>query len=99
MTLRRTVLMLAITTTSMFVVAAAAIIVPAATAFSQISELLRLPNFPLDLTTLPIIIYRPSIGADIMLPTPSSDTTIIIIGSGPIPATDVFLKLGDIRGE
>jgi hypothetical protein len=98
MTLRRTVLMLAITTTSMFVVVAAAITVPAATAFGQISELLRLPNFPLDLTTLPIIIYKPTIGADIMLPTPPSDTTIII-GSGSVPATDVFLKLGDLIGE
>jgi hypothetical protein len=56
-------------------------------------------HFVLDLTTLPIIVYKPDEDNDTLIKFGDEIRGRIIIGPGPIPATDVFLKLGDTRGE
>jgi hypothetical protein len=101
---RTTVLMVtAITTTSLLFAAILPAAGAAATAFSQILELSPLDiNFPLDLTTLPIVVY------DIKMALPDPAQSVDITGEVPdlsistpvpLPEIEIFLKIDAVRGE
>lgn len=100
---RTTVLMVTPITTTLLLFAAILPAAGAATAFSQILELSPLDiNFPLDLTTLPIVVY------DIKMALPDPAQSVDITGEVadlsiptpiPIPATEIFLKIDAVRGE